>query len=568
MNERPRVGIVDLRDLVYARPWERRYTRELVDALGLSFDWQSFTDRTPCAAMLVVVQRFAAVRRGAWLRGVRDMVVVADERAAGRQLAPGIRAPETATSAEDDAALREMADAEIAAVLGTAPSLTLDGTADSLERVRAALMTLAASAQSTRTRRRAQVPSAIAKERYDGPSGPWLDVAVSSWNAPRLQSRITMLRGHLVVVEDADAPGVPRTGAPHARVVDLATALRIPHDAAHTHENAAFTRDGRFALRRHEQTLELLRVGRASPLGSVPEHGLPFAIDVDAGLAAAGWRCTFDWLAVAASHDGKDPDTDAELDVSILCGCAHDWPVGHAKKLYGYDDNHPRHLFIAPDRGAYVSTFERDAIVSGAVPFRWRALSGSSDAHCALDWPPPDSLRKLFFVADLEAGAAHSGLPAPAPDDAAARAEVALQEDARHHAPIVVVGPSDDHRYALALDEEVWSIEVHDGADEAVVVGGPHEGFAVYDATHRAVRRGRGRLLGGDHDALLVLDTDDTHDDGARSLWREEFVSGARAPLGREDVDVAEAVAIAGRFVLVARRNEDDDRAPVRVRLV
>lgn len=534
-----------------------------MQALGIERDWQAVQDLAPCEAMIVVLSRGARYQLGGWLRGVADLVVIVDERDPAAQGAPA-----TANNPVDDPDLVALDDSEIEDALGVRPSLTWDGTAWSIEAIKATIAELNDRARGRlRLARGPREPSAHLRVRARAraqttsqPSTVWREVHLERWTLPRIRSRITLHEGRIVIVEDGAGPSTFDTAgsaatahaghAAHvARITDIENGTwvtqHVPH--AQVDGDVAFSVDGRCLVRRNRDngSLDLFEVGRAAVAASVPtRNALPFGVEVDAHLAAAGWRCTFDWYRIAR-RSGADG-----WEMHELCGCAHDWPVGHAKKLYGHDDNHPRHVAIAPDGGAYVSTFEHDAIVAGALPFRWRRASlGSSGRDVALlDWPPEDSLRKLFFVADWTV--VGGGI------SEAARSEAAREEDARGHAPVVVVGPGDDTRYAIALDEEVWTLSRD---DEASVVGGPHEGYAIFDASHRVVRRGRGRLLGGDHEALLV------HLDG--ELWREDFITGDKTSFGPETSAIAEAHAIAGRFVLVAPVDEGSTTAPVRVRL-
>ena len=63
-------------------------------------------------------------------------------------------------------------------------------------------------------------------------------------------------------------------------------------------------------------------------------------------------------------------------------------------------------------------------------------------------------------------------------------------------------------------------------------MGGPDEGFAVFDADHRLVRRASGRLLGGWFRWATL------EEDGA--YWREDLATGERVRVAPVDLAVAE----------------------------
>jgi hypothetical protein len=188
-----------------------------------------------------------------------------------------------------------------------------------------------------------------------------------------------------------------------------------------------------------------------------------------------------------------------------LCGTDHDWPCGPAKKLWGYADNAPVAVAVAPHADACVQTFEHDVLVTAAVPIGWHGAGAVDVAAFA-----PDRRRALFYAHTAEFAADR------ATDDL-------FDEDNRELAPVVVLGPDDRVRYAVDLHHRVVRITNPDGTPAAAIVGGPGDGYVVCDADHRVVRRGTGQLLGGWFRHATV------EDDGV--LWREDLATGARTRL-------------------------------------
>ncbi|HEU0030114.1 MAG TPA: hypothetical protein VFQ53_05760 [Kofleriaceae bacterium] len=217
---------------------------------------------------------------------------------------------------------------------------------------------------------------------------------------------------------------------------------------------------------------------------------------------------------------------------SFLASTDGDYPCGPEKKLYGFSDNDPVQVTLAPDASAFVARFEHDVLVTSAVPIAWRP-------HGAVDVATfeRDPHRAVLFAQDADD-------PGPREPDIDP-----LEGDARDLAPVVVLGPDDRARYAVDLRHLVYRItQPETGNAVAVAVGGPHAGYAVFDAEHRLVRRGDGRLVGGwvrwatiEHGGLY---------------WREDLATGARVPIAVADRRVcidpdAETVA---RDAILAQR--------------
>ena len=268
--------------------------------------------------------------------------------------------------------------------------------------------------------------------------------------------------------------------------------------------------------------------GPRTPVAGI-ERLRPFYVDPDAGVGAAGGRCWFHWLRVT------------EDEVGILAPVVHDWPCGHGKKLWGYMDNEPVRVEVAPQLDAYLSVYDVDAIVGSVVALGWRRAGPA----WAPVWPPADPRRALFtcpdwtFLGDAE--------KASALDD----------EDCRGDAPAIALGPDETHRYALGLDREVWRIR----GEMIEPLGGPDEGYAIFDADHHRRRSGRGRLLCGGAGWLWI------EDEGA--VWREPFAGGERLRCVDVDRRIDAALALPGRanavlIHVVAEEGEGDAEEEVR----
>lgn len=186
----------------------------------------------------------------------------------------------------------------------------------------------------------------------------------------------------------------------------------------------------------------------------------------------------------------------------------HDYPCGPAKKLYGFDDNDPVQICMAPTADAFAARFLHDVTFSTAVPIAWQRAGAFEVAYFERD-----PQRAVFFGRDP----AGSWYEVDADD-----------EDARDAAPALVLGPG---MYALDL-----SLEVHRIAGGGrVVVGGPGEGYAVFTFDHALVRRGGGRLLGGWYRYATIED--------AGAYWREDLVTGERTRVAPVDLLVCDDAA-------------------------
>jgi hypothetical protein len=164
----------------------------------------------------------------------------------------------------------------------------------------------------------------------------------------------------------------------------------------------------------------------------------------------------------------------------FLTSCDHVWPVGHAKKLFGYLDNDPCWVHVSPAGDAALSVYERDALLTDRVPLRWRQARGDGSVWLADTRPEPSGRCVLWTLADpisrlmLEAGNA---------DD----------EDRRGGAPAIVLGPSEARRCAVGLHDGLVRLDARGVVEETA----PAEAWELRSAAHAVVHRAPGRLLGG-----------------------------------------------------------------------
>jgi hypothetical protein len=236
----------------------------------------------------------------------------------------------------------------------------------------------------------------------------------------------------------------------------------------------------------------------APPLAAV-ERGVrhpgmrAYGLDPIHPIAWRGNRMAVYWSYVGARETG------------FLSATDHDWPCGPAKKLWGHADNDPVGVAVTPAADACAQTFEHDVLIITNVPVGWHR-AGTVDVAAFVR----DPRRVALYAQTAE-------FRERATDDL-------LEEDNREIAPVVVLGPSPALRYAVDLRHRVVRVRSTHERELAEIVGGPDEGFAVFDVDHRIVRRGTGILLGGWFRFATV-------EDGG-SLWREDLATGARTLLG------------------------------------
>lgn len=185
----------------------------------------------------------------------------------------------------------------------------------------------------------------------------------------------------------------------------------------------------------------------------------------------SGHRCRYYWLTIC---DGE---------VGTLAINEHDWPCGHEKKQHGFLDNEPCWVQLSPDYRSYLSVFQKDAMLSGPPPIRWRQWNhGWLASTSAAD----DPNRALFFCAD-------DGRPDLNPLDPE-------ESDARGHRPTIVMGPDRTRRYALALNEPVYRL-ISNRVEQVQPLGG----YSIFSVEHQLQETRPGRLLGGWGDLVTVL---------------------------------------------------------------
>lgn len=192
-------------------------------------------------------------------------------------------------------------------------------------------------------------------------------------------------------------------------------------------------------------------------------------------------------------------------EIGFLSATDHDWPCGPAKKLWGYENNDPVAIALAPRGDVCVQTFEHDTLITVGMPIGWHRAG-----HVDVALFAPDPRRAVFYAQTTEFQERATG--------------DLLDEDNRELAPVVVLGPDDEARYAIDLRHRVVRIVGTHGAATGEIIGGPNEGYAVFDADHQLVRRGTGMLLGGWFQHATI------EDEGA--LWREDLAYGERTLLG------------------------------------
>jgi hypothetical protein len=192
----------------------------------------------------------------------------------------------------------------------------------------------------------------------------------------------------------------------------------------------------------------------------------------------------------------------------------HDYPCGPGKKLWGYEDNDPVQVTLAPDASAYAARFGHDVLLTRAVPLPWQR-AGAFDAVVRVR----DPWRAVFYAQD------------PERDSWAPRPEEITDEDGRDCAPVLVLAPS--LHYALDLSLRVYRVmNAENGDAEKVQIGGPNEGFAVFDGEHRLVRRASGKLIGGWYRWATI------EENGA--YWREDLVTGERIRMAPIDLAISD----------------------------
>ena len=220
----------------------------------------------------------------------------------------------------------------------------------------------------------------------------------------------------------------------------------------------------------------------------------------------------------------------------MLSRSEHDWPCGHSKKQYGYLDNEPCRLQLSPNLDAYLSVFQKDAIISTALPIRWKI---GRNFMTALTEPADDPERALFFQHDPEDGYSEN------PDDP-------FEDDAGSLAPSIALGPSRNYQYSLGGRADLYRIQ----GEECSRVRFSGD-YAIFDHKHNLVRSGIGRLLFGWGEYITLLK--------GEHLIREHVETGERRTLGRVDRVVDFALPISGSYNGVLVNVVDERNAKIRL---
>jgi len=479
---RPRIGLLDLRDL-FEHPWQHHEMPGHLAALGLEPVARAagFRAFTPPPCVVVVVDGVSS----GYLAPFADWLAQASRLVVVRQWAQTDE-----TLADPD--LVGLVDEEWGMLDGLANAVINDRRGADPEPLRRALDQARAFAET--------VPDWGADVAVERPmaalrSGSWLSLETGRWESLPSASEIAH-DGRTAYLFDSDSGA--RTFLPLDGSVPLLR--RTGELAMPTPDRTAYLR-----FRNHEKEHELRAVDDGRVLQMVSGFGYdPLGFDPRWPIGWTGQRLMFFWQF---ARDGR---------MGMIAPAAHDWPCGHAKKLFGNEDNDPRWVHLASRADAYLSVFDHDVIVASAVPMYWEDRGGAAVAV----WPPPDPLRALIFTSDEEQRMVWDANPG--------------EENSRGDVPAVVLGESDEVRYAVSLEKETYRMRGKEV--EQLSPGGG--GFAVYDAGHRVVRMAAGRLLGGWGGIATV--------EHEGQLFREDLSSGARRPLGPSDRPFTHVLPIAG----------------------
>jgi hypothetical protein len=345
-------------------------------------------------------------------------------------------------------------------------------------------------------------------------------------------------RGLPDIVEHTPGPRMPVEALPSWLSLERVLAT---HVVASAHDVTLHASGGPVDLQRS-----------ATPVGFGVEHATRAVMPdgrVLVQVPGKGWRIDDAELEVpghlALGFDGRHPVGWIGHRMSVywlyrgnggtgfLSAIDHDFPCGPAKKRYG-SNNNPVGVALAPPGDAVAYRFEHDVLVTSAIPIAWREAGRLAVADF-----PRDRSRAVLF--------------AQTPDRFGFDIEHPLDEDARDEAPALVLGPTDDVRYAVDLSQGVYRItSVEPSEGTAARVGGPDGGFAVFDVEHREVRRATGRLLGGWWRWATVVD--------GGVYWREDLATGERQRIAPVDCEPQLAVGVPWTRNVVVVLAEGDRR--------
>lgn len=484
-----RPGIVDLRDLARRYQWEPRAIAPFLASARLEVAYEPAWRGYEPPRVVVVIAPFheprLLQRSRAWLADAARVVIVRD--ATGQQ------------DLFSDREMRELLEGEWREVLATMPSADVHDWLDASDGTspRAAISRAIDRAQAA-TEAQAKAPPRASPD-LELPATPWVEWRARGRFEQRriVASRMALRDGRAIVVDD------------HGYAHDLATlcpptVIAIDDDPAN--------RPARPPSAEDRWMHPGYYVGAVDPVHPV---------------AWRGDRMDIYWSYVGAGETG------------LLSATDHDWPCGPSKKLWGFDDNNPISVAIAPAGDRCAQTFDHDVLLTVGMPIGWHR-AGPVDVAAFTK----DRRRAVYYAQTPEFVAERSV------DDL-------LEEDNRELPPVVVLGPDDAARYAVDLRHRVVRITYRDDAEVAAIVGGPDAGYAVFDEEHRIIRRGEGRLLGGWFRHATI-----EHDDW---LWREDLATGRRTLLGSamrvrcvdptDDIVVEDAIR-EGRHELAAQLRE------------
>lgn len=433
---------------------------------------------TPSAAWTAEWGWSRAELSAAWLRLARAVALVVDET--------------DEPQLDSDPDLRELADEERAnwaSALGNVHSVRRAGAGGVDAAIAEAVTSLAGVAEPDEAPW-GDLPSVSA--RRPEPAGPWVRWPIEERSGVCL-SRVIDLASTAVTLD----PRPTLLLAPSSQRLDLVTGelVAAPDLSAvrPTWPPAGADPQSSRWMRMQELDPHRLTYRLEGAAGvAVPGTGNhPLGVAPGGAVAWAGHRCRFAWYAVV---DGQ---------LAWLCGSSHEWPLGHARKLYGYANNDPSWVHMAPEGDCALSVYQHDALLTSGVPLRWRegregALVGERSVG---------SFRALLF----------SGQPE---ETGFASDPWAADEDARKAAAVVSLGPDSAQRYCVGLIDRTWRarrlapgevlpagarrmvdawepVADPDGTLIVEDLGGPEDAWVVYDADHREVARHSGRLLAG-----------------------------------------------------------------------
>ncbi len=481
------VGLLVLADLGELYTWSRHRGPGLAELLGApAGDLLPPTFDPPAALVLVIAAETpdAPLMHRGWLARAAAIVLVLDA---------SVPQPEADDPVFAELLARELADAH-AALPNIVATVHWDGRDPAV--LRDAITTARDHAPTTPT-----LPSPPPRPRPAVAPGPWLAwsgvYGSSSSHRIDLECMLTQLNQGLCT-----PGGRPTLVSISGDILDLLSGERRTRPPI-SPLYFAMAPDGERVLIKASGTRDsgwqILRPG-APPLEFPGPWGRPIQWDPFDRAAWIGHRCRYYWLSPSDAYW-----TPSE----------HAWPCGHGKKLWGYEDNDPLWIHLAPDASTILSVYGHDALLTPGLPLRWR-----SRGDFVLGLRDSDPWRVLI----------HGHDPAGFPGDP----HETNDEDARHMFSTVVLGPDAAHRYAVSLEHETWRIL----GETASKLGGPEPAWLLLDRDHNQVRRGSGRLLAGWHEHAVILEQG--------HLWREHLMTGTRTDLGPAERPIDAAVALAG----------------------